>query len=59
MWKIVTLHSQIYFQMAVSKEEVNKGYLVMALEHHLGVKIGTLQKSCNKIFHIQSFVNSV
>lgn len=37
LWKVVSLHTQMYFNLAVEMGDMNKGYLLLGLSHKLGI----------------------
>lgn len=53
------MHSQINFKLSVEKESINKGYFLLGLEHHLGLKLSTQYSSCEKIFSLEQFIDEV
>lgn len=59
MWKIVCLHASNYFGVTPAKQDINKGYLFLGLEYHLGIVIKTQHQSCESIFEVNYFVNGI
>jgi hypothetical protein len=59
LWEMVMLHTQVNFKLVVEKEELNKGYLFLGLEHHLNLRIKTQFRTCDKMFTTDSFIDSI
>lgn len=37
LWKVISLHSQMYFNLSIDQSEINKGYLMLGLYEHLNL----------------------
>lgn len=59
LWEMVMLHTQVNFKLVVEKEDLNKGYLFLGLEHHLNLRIKTQFRTCDKMFTTDSFIDSI
>lgn len=59
LWKVVSLHSQKYFGLSLTPQEINKGYLVLGLSAKLAVDLHPTTSNINHVFQTNSFLEGV
>ena len=57
LWRVVSLHSQKYFKLSVESSEMNKGYCLLALAHHLALEIHPSEEDISLMFQTDRFIN--
>jgi hypothetical protein len=59
LWKVVSLHSQMYFNLSIDQSEINRGYLLLGLNYYLNLEIFSNHSSIEKIFRVSAFVEAI
>jgi hypothetical protein len=58
LWKVLSLHTQILFGLAVQPTDINKGYFLLALAYQLGLELPRLLP-LDRMFKTNKFVDQL
>lgn len=56
IWKVLTLHAQIIYELSISQKEIHKGYFILALVSKLNISINPSSASIDDIFKNDKFI---